>query len=170
MQDMTRWLDRRFAYEPPAGEFPMIVERLRGTPARAAERMRYADPELLARRDGDGWTVQEHLGHLLDLEPLWAMRVGEFMSGAGELSAADMSNRKTYEARHNDRAVAAIVAEFWVERARLVARLDRAAAGEISRTALHPRLKRAMRLIDLCFFVAEHDDHHLALVTRLAGR
>jgi hypothetical protein len=36
------------------------------------------------------------------------------------------------------------------------------------RTALHPRLKRPMRLVDLCFFVAEHDDHHLATVTRLA--
>jgi predicted short-subunit dehydrogenase-like oxidoreductase (DUF2520 family) len=36
------------------------------------------------------------------------------------------------------------------------------------RTSLHPRLKRPMRLIDLCFFVAEHDDHHLAIATRLA--
>ena len=30
MPTMTKWLERRFGYEPPAGEFPMIVERLRG--------------------------------------------------------------------------------------------------------------------------------------------
>ena len=168
MQEMTRWLDRRFAYEPPAGEFPMIAERLRGAPIRVADRVAYAGRDLMGRRDGDGWTVQEHIGHLLDLEPLWSMRVEEFLSGATELSAADMSNRKTYEARHGDRAVAAIVAEFSVARSRLVARLDGVANADVARTALHPRLKRPMRLIDFCFFVAEHDDHHLAIVTRLA--
>ena len=167
MQEMTRWLDRRFAYQPPAGEFPMIVERLRGTPARIADRVAPITRTPLHRRDGDGWSVQEHVGHLLDLEPLWSMRVEEFMAGASELSAADMSNRKTYEAGHGDRAIAAIVAEFSVARSRLVARLDSATDSDVTRIALHPRLKRPMRLIDLCFFVAEHDDHHLALVTRL---
>jgi len=167
MQEMTRWLDRRFAYQPPAGEFPMIVERLRGTPARVADRVAPTARTPLARRDGDGWSVQEHVGHLLDLEPLWSMRVEEFMAGATELSAADMSNRKTCEAGHRDRAIAAIVAEFSVARSRLVARLDGVTDDDVARTALHPRLKRPMRLIDLCFFVAEHDDHHLALVTRL---
>ena len=146
----------------------MIVERLRGTPARVADRVAWTTRTPLARRDGDGWSIQEHVGHLLDLESLWSMRVQEFMAGATELSAADMSNRKTYEARHGERAVAAIAAEFSVARSRLVARLDGATDADVIRTALHPRLKRPMRLIDFCFFVAEHDDHHLALVTRLA--
>ena len=33
----------------------------------------------------------------------------------------------------------------------------------------HPRLGTPMRLIDLAFFVAEHDDHHLAQITHLAN-
>jgi uncharacterized damage-inducible protein DinB len=168
MQEMTRWLERKFAYVPPAGEFPMIVERLRGAPVRVADRVASTTRTPLARRDGDGWSVQEHIGHLLDLEPLWSLRVEEFMTGSTRLSAADMSNRRTYEAHHGERAVAAIAAEFSVARSRLVARLDNAADADVVRTALHPRLKRPMRLIDFCFFVAEHDDHHLALVTRLA--
>jgi hypothetical protein len=32
--------------------------------------------------------------------------------------------------------------------------------------SFHPG-SRPMRLIDLCFFVAEHDDHHLAIVSRM---
>ena len=32
---------------------------------------------------------------------------------------------------------------------------------------LDPRLRTPMRLIDLGFFVAEHDDHHLARITEL---
>jgi|SRR5271169_3406603 len=34
---------------------------------------------------------------------------------------------------------------------------------EVARTALHPRLQQPMRLLDWAYFVAEHDDHHLAL-------
>jgi hypothetical protein len=34
----------------------------------------------------------------------------------------------------------------------------------LTRTITHPRLKAPMRLIDHLYFVAEHDDHHLAHV------
>ena len=168
MQTMTKWLERRFGYEPPPGEFPMIVERLRGTPARVEGRALRIRESLRVRKQGDEWSIQEHLGHLVDLEPLWARRTEELLAGAKELSAADMSNRATREHGHNERAVAAIVAEFCVARGRWVDRLDGVADPDVVRTSLHPRLKRPMRLIDLCFFVAEHDDHHLAIVTRLA--
>ena len=167
MQEMSRWLDRRFGYEPPAGEFPMIVERLRGTPARVFDLVQYRAPDLLAHRPGDAWSVQEHVGHLLDLESLWATRVWEFLAGSENLTAADMSNKKTYEAGHNQRAIAQIVAEFHVARHALLARLDDAIDADVVRTAFHPRLKRPMRLVDLCFFVAEHDDHHLTIARRL---
>jgi hypothetical protein len=33
---------------------------------------------------------------------------------------------------------------------------------------VHPRLGTPMRLVDMMFFVAEHDDHHLATITELA--
>jgi uncharacterized damage-inducible protein DinB len=164
---MIAWLDRRFGYEPPSGEFPMIVERLRGAPARVNALLRWKPPALLTRRDGDAWSAQEHVGHLLDLEPLWARRVEEFMTGVTTLTAADMTNRRTREARHNDRSLASLTAEFSVARSRLVSRLDAATDDDVVRTSLHPRLQRTMRLVDLCFFVAEHDDHHLAIVTRL---
>jgi uncharacterized damage-inducible protein DinB len=143
----------------------VIVERLRGTPARVSDRVRFVPPSVLTRRAGEGWTVQEQIGHLLDLEALWLIRTDEFLLGAKELTAADMTNRKTHEAGHNERSIHAIVAEFTVAREGLVARLDHAADPEI--TSFHPRLKRPMRLVDFCFFMAEHDDHHLAIVTRL---
>jgi uncharacterized damage-inducible protein DinB len=164
---MTPWLDRQFDYQPAAGEYPMIVERLRGTPARIQERVLYRSAEQLTRREGDGWSAQEHVGHLLDLEALWATRTWEFLAGAANLTAADMSNRKTHEAGHNQRALTQLLAEFHVARGRLVATLEGAADTDVVRTAHHPRLKRSMRLVDLCFFVAEHDDHHLTHITRL---
>jgi uncharacterized damage-inducible protein DinB len=37
----------------------------------------------------------------------------------------------------------------------------------LARTAFHPRLRQLMTVADLLFFVAEHDDHHLASITQL---
>jgi hypothetical protein len=37
----------------------------------------------------------------------------------------------------------------------------------VSRTMLHPRLKKPMRLVDHLYFAAEHDDHHLAWIWAL---
>ena len=45
--------------------------------------------------------------------------------------------------------------------------LDEAAFG---RTLLHPRLKQPMRLVDHLYFVAEHDDHHLAKIWEMIAR
>ena len=38
---------------------------------------------------------------------------------------------------------------------------------ELARTSLHPRLRQPMSVVDLCFFVAEHDDHHLRTIDEL---
>ena len=168
MVEMMKWLERRFGYEPPVGEFPAIVERLRGTPARVEEKAARIHPRVRLMKRGDDWSIQEHLGHLVDLEALWARRTEELIGGSGEMSAADMTNQATRERNHNARALAAICAEFRVARGNWVARLDACREADAARTSLHPRLKRPMRLVDLCFFVAEHDDHHLAIVTRLA--
>jgi hypothetical protein len=37
----------------------------------------------------------------------------------------------------------------------------------VLRTALHPRLRQPMCVLDFAFFIAEHDDHHLAAVSEL---
>jgi hypothetical protein len=52
-------------------------------------------------------------------------------------------------------------------RLRLVSVLEGADGPALERTARHPRLGTPMRLIDIAFFTAEHDDHHLARITEL---
>jgi hypothetical protein len=37
-------------------------------------------------------------------------------------------------------------------------------------TSLHPRLKVPMNVIDLAYFVAEHDDYHLVRISELLGK
>jgi hypothetical protein len=50
---------------------------------------------------------------------------------------------------------------------KLVDRVGELQPDFFGRTLLHPRLKQPMRLVDHLFFVAEHDDHHLAKIWEL---
>lgn len=102
-----------------------------------------------------------------------SLRLDEYLAGAKELHAADMSNRNTYEANHNDVPAETILTGFRRQRMQIIDRLDALAAETFARSAFHPRLKTQMRLVDMVFFQAEHDDYHLARVSellRLFGR
>lgn len=165
--DIKRWFDRDFAFGLPAWMYPLVLERLRGTPARAEDLVAGLSPDVLTRRIGDRWSIQENIGHLLDLEPLWIGRVEDLREGKAYLREADLSNRKTHEANHHARPMDALLRDFRDVRTAFVQQLDTLDDDLIERTALHPRLEQPMRLLDLLFFVAEHDDHHLAQITRL---
>jgi uncharacterized damage-inducible protein DinB len=94
-------------------------------------------------------------------------RLDDFSAGEKSLRPADLQNRKTYEANHNAKPIHDLLASFRSARSEFVQRLDTFDEAFIQRSALHPRLKIQMRVIDLAFFVAEHDDHHLAHITAL---
>jgi uncharacterized damage-inducible protein DinB len=167
MINKTRWFDRKFQFDLPLDRFPDVVERLRGTPPRLAERTANLPLEILVRRDGSAWSIQEQVGHLLDLEPLWSTRIDELLAGAHLLSAADLQNRKTHEANHNADAIDNLLKRFKTERDRIVGKLEHLEESDVARSALHPRLAQPMNMLDLAFFVAEHDDHHLARISIL---
>ncbi len=140
---------------------------MRGTPARLEDLTRVLSKEILTRRDGDKWSIQEQAGHLLDLEPLGMERLNDFEAGRDPLTAADMANRKTCEADHNANLIENILAQFRRDRMAFVQRLDAYNEEFVQRTAIHPRLQMRIRVIDLVFFIAEHDDHHLARISEL---
>jgi uncharacterized damage-inducible protein DinB len=164
------WFERKFEFTFPLNQHPNLCARLRGTPARLEELVRGSSRDQLIKKPGEKWSAQEHAGHLLDLEPLWMARVDDYLADGSELTAADLKNRKTHEANHNARALEQILREFREARLRLVKRVETADPALFARSMLHPRLKQAMRLVDHLYFVAEHDDHHLACIWELLNR
>lgn len=164
MSDVLPWLEYRWSFDFPVGMFRAIVERLRGAPARLEETVRNASRERLTRRPGEAWSAQEIAGHLVSVEALWHRRIGEYLRGEGTLTAADMENRATKGSNYNERPLEAILEEFRSARGITVGILDGLDLEAAARTAHHPRLNRPIRLVDLCFFAAEHDDHHLAVI------
>ena len=164
MLQIKPWLDRDFAFDTPAWMFPHIVERMRGGPARLEDALRNLSEAKLTGRPGNAWSIQEEAGHLLDIEPLMSGRLDQLISGASVLRAWDGTNEATWNANHNARPLQDILEAFRRSRQSFVSSLDRLPDDLIERSAFHPRLKKPMRIIDLAFFVAEHDDYHLARV------
>ncbi len=164
MIPVSPWFGRRFAFAMAIEQYPTLSIRLRGAPARLEELIRDVPHARLTRQTGGKWSPQEHAGHLLDLESLWLARVEDFRSDRDTLTVADLSNRKTDEANHNGRNIVDIVNAFRAARVPLVDYVDTFTPDLLARSRLHPRLQQPMRLVDHLYFVAEHDDHHLATI------
>lgn len=167
MNEPAPWLGRTFSFDFPPDLHPAFRARLRGAAVRLEELTLNVSESCLIRKPGGAWSIKEHAGHLCDLEPLWTARVEEFLAGAATLSAADLLNVRTHEAGHNDRPLDEVLAAFRAARLALMGRLDRLDPQDFARTAMHPRLKVTIRLVDHLCFVAEHDDHHLARIWSL---
>jgi|SRR5215831_10685574 len=162
MLALIPWVERRWAFDLPPRAFPAVLERLRGTPARATALVTGLLESVLEKRLSRTWSVKEHLGHLDDLCELDMRRLDEFLDGATVLTAADPSKRRTEEATHRDLPIADLVKVFGEKRHRLILRLEGLTEADVSASARHPRLGIPLRVIDWAQFVADHDDHHLS--------
>lgn len=167
MITQTPWFDRKFDFNFPVGLFPVIIERLKGAVPRIEHILKTSADKNLTIKPDAVWSVKEQIGHLYDLEELWYGRIEDFLSSQHTLRAADLQNTKTNEADHNKRSAEELLQLFAGARNKLLNKIKDIDEQQAALTSLHPRLQQPMRLIDSLFFVAEHDDHHIAKIRSL---
>lgn len=163
------WTGRTFAFDYPVERITVFQSRARGAAGRIRSAVRGLTPTTLTERQGDRWSIQEHVGHLFELDALHLCRIDELCHGAEELSAADMQNQATWDANYNDREFGAVLQAFETRRSELLQRLAGLDTEALGKTSLHPRLKTPMRPVDVAFFCAEHDDNHVAVIEAIAA-
>ena len=162
-----RWFERKFNFDNLAGTFPGILERLIGTPLKLEEKLSLIPLDYHTVQLEGSWSIQENVGHLLDSESLWMGRFEDFVSGVEILREADLTNTKTNQAHHNQASLVVLLKDFRKQREAMIEFIRPLAKDADVLTSLHPRLMQPMRLIDLAYFVAEHDDHHLARISTI---
>lgn len=162
-----KWFDRKFDFSFGREQFTPLVARLRDTPTDLSSVVGAAPTDVLEIKPRGKWSVKEHIAHLFLLEPLWRTRFDDIRNNRPVMTPADLDNRATDEGDFNAVAIAELTARFLDERSRTLALLSSLGDSDFNGVSLHPRLKKKMRIVDLMFFVAEHDDHHLDTVRNI---
>ena len=167
MMKQVNWFERKFDFAFQQNVFPSIIERLEGTSIRLESKIKQIPPELFEIKPNGTWSIKENIGHLTDLEPLWQGRLIDILENKEFLRETDLSNQKTDLAQHNKIEIGELLSQFEKMRGETIKQLRKLNETDVYQTALHPRLKQPMRIMDLFLFVAEHDDHHLARITEI---
>lgn len=159
--EAIKWFDRKFDFNFGVEQFSDLLERLRKSSSKFLEATyKISEQDLNYKSDGK-WSIKEHIGHLYILEPLWQKRFSEIKENKKELSPADLNNTATDNALFNQCSVEKIIDNFRQERNNTIQLLNSFNEQDFLNSVYHPRLQQAMRIIDLMYFVAEHDAHHL---------
>lgn len=165
---ITPWFERKFELITDSGLFPGIIERLEGTPYRLEDKVMKFSDEVLHKKQENKWSMQEHAGHLLNIEWLWYARFSDIINGEAYLTEADLTNQATFDANYNEQGIEDILDAFEEVRDQLISLLRTIQPTDFDKKSLHPRLNTPMKIIDLGYFIAEHDDHHLAIIQKLS--
>lgn len=165
--ERQKWTAHVFNLGLDPGWATNVLSRLQDTVIRLRFYCSTLSNEQLVYKPNGAWSIKEHLGHLIDLEPLHHKRLMEFIELKEELSPADMSNTATEKADHNLESLDNLLSEFIRLRNNFITAYHTLPEESLLHNSLHPRLKVPMKPVDILFFVAEHDDHHLASIQEI---
>jgi uncharacterized damage-inducible protein DinB len=166
---MTRvkWFDRKFEFNLPDEKLNNVLEKISKSPEIIKELVQNVPEEKLNRKLNGKWSIKENIGHLADLEELHSGRIDDFIEGKKVLRPADLKNTKTEQANHNSKSLNQIISEFESVREDFLKRIQSLDNEILERQSLHPRLNQQMRPVDMCYFIAEHDDNHIEIIKEL---
>lgn len=150
------WFERSFTFGLPAGMLPFYLERLAGSMLRIEHAVKNADDKKLSEKFNDKWSIKQNIGHLAEVDEVANKRIDEMRNGVPVLSPAVFEPQD-----YNTWPIADVLAKFVASRQANLAKYNSLQAHELLQRSLHPRLKVQMSPVDLAWFDAEHDDHHI---------
>jgi hypothetical protein len=157
------WFERDLAFDKPVEMLPFYIERLSGTALRLEAKIKNIADEILSTRLNNKWSVKENIGHLAEVDEVACKRIGEMVSGASTMSPAVFEPKQDYNAQ----SVSEVIEYFRRSRIKNLSLYQSLSPDDLSKSSLHPRLKVQMTPVDLAWFDAEHDDHHLVKINEI---
>lgn len=164
---LTPWSERQLRFGRGMEELPVLLERVLGTPARLAQLTVHEPLERLSLRRQGRWCVLEHIGHMVHLQDRMDERVDDFAAQRACLCRIDLAGQEAILAGYSSRALGDILEEFRLKRIYFAERVLQLDPGALRHRAQHPCRNETMSVADMVLYLAEHDDHHLALMRRL---
>jgi hypothetical protein len=159
----VEWFERQFSFGVPAGMLPFYLERLQGTSARLSKKVEGISEEILSNKLDGKWSVKQNIGHLAEVDEIANKRIDEMMKGITPMSPAVFEPKLDY----NVKPVKEILALFEKSRKENLKKYSELNDEALMKSSLHPRLKVQLTPVDLAYFDAEHDDHHLVRINEI---
>ena len=157
-----RWFDRKMTFGLPKEMLPFYLERLEGTLSRVEKKVEGLDDAMLSERPDNKWSVKQHIGHLAEVDRIANLRIREMLNGADVMSPAVFEPQD-----YNPWPIGQVIAFFRTARHENLAAYQAIPEGDLLKSSKHPRLGVMMTPVDLAWFDAEHDDHHLVKINEI---
>lgn len=159
----VEWFERQFTFGVSPGLLPFYLERLQGTLPRLEKKLAGISEDILSNRLDGKWSIKQNIGHLAEVDEIANKRIDEMLKGVSPMSPAVFEPKGDYNAKPL-REVLALFENNRKENLKKYTQLNDEGLGKAS---LHPRLKVMMTPVDLAYFDAEHDDHHLVRINEI---
>lgn len=150
------WFERQFTFGLPAGMLPFYLERLNGTAIRIADKVKGISEDILSEKVAGKWNVKQNIGHLAEVDEVALQRIDQMLEGIPVMLPA-VFEPKDYSVL----PVREVLQYFEESREKNLAKYWSLKDEDLLKASLHPRLNIQMTPVDLAYFDAEHDDHHL---------
>jgi hypothetical protein len=156
------WFERNLAFGYPAEMLPFFLERLQGTAVRIQAKVNGLDNTILSEKLNGKWSIKQHIGHLAEVDEIANKRLDEMVNGISPMSPAVFEPQD-----YNPWPIEKVVDFFTTTRLRNIEKYKTLGTVDLQKSSLHPRLQKQMTPVDLAWFDAEHDDHHLVKISEI---
>lgn len=157
------WFQRQFTFGLPAAMLPFFLERLDGTIARIEKKVSGLSDALLSDKLNGKWSVKENIAHLAEVDAIALKRIEEMINGISPMSPAVVQPGRDY----NILPIHEVLKFFNENRKKNLLKYNALTIDSLKMSSLHPRLRVQMTPVDLAWFDAEHDDHHLVRINEI---
>lgn len=161
--DTIPWFERNLKFGYAIEMLPYLLERLGGTFVRLETKVKGVPNDILSQQINSKWSVKQNIGHLAEVDEINFRRIDEMLAGVAQLSPAVFEPKKDY----NRQDLKDVLYYFQKTRLKNFKRYSELTVIELTKSSLHPRLKEQMTPVDLAWFDAEHDDHHLVTINNI---
>ena len=121
----------------------------------------------------DKWSILEILGHLADIEIVYAYRLRQMLADEKPVIAPMDQDAWAKNLRYMEMAAPELVAAYGLNRHHTLQLLRRLKTAELERSAFHPELQKPVTVARLVEQMSGHGANHLAQIEKLkkeAGR
>ncbi len=166
MVPAIKWFERKFEFGFAPNMLPFFLERLEGTTCRIKNKVEgVSDANLSVQLNGK-WSVKENIGHLAEVDEIANQRIHEMITGISPLSPAVFPVKQNY----NNQPIDQVIDYFQNTRLDNLNQYKSLTEEMLQKKSIHPRLNVMMSPVDLAWFDAEHDDHHLRMITEILSQ